>query len=454
MYAQKACIALLIVAFAFSWWPSSASAAHYVNVDRTQADPGQTVTATFSRADHNRAWVGFYEASSPDRNYIEYEYVRDLPDRTYTVTLPQEPGQYQFRYFGDGTYGQLLASSPIITVGAGAHSVSVDQDRVGPGDTINATFTRPAHNSAWIGFYRLPEDQDQVTQFSNYLAYQYLRDLPGDTYSVTAPDEVGKYVFILFGDGGSSNPVAVSPAVTVRSSLLPPPMVDLGHEIFRHGVQLRWPVQSGIVGYRMFRSESPEELGISVTDFFLTSAVFADVNVKPNTTYYYTVKPVLREANPQMGISEELGEAIASATVTTPADVSGSDALRRFIVLQVNNPVMTVEGAEEEIDPGRGTVPMVRAGRTLVPIRAVVQAMGGLVGWNSETQQITLEGQGNRVEMWVGSTEIMVNGQSREMDVAPLVEDGRTFVPLRFAAENLEAEIDWLSSTREIVITF
>lgn len=54
---------------------------------------------------------------------------------------------------------------------------------------------------------------------------------------------------------------------------------------------MSWP-DNGVLGYRIFRSASEAELGISVTDFYITSMTYADVNVEPDTTYYYIVKTV------------------------------------------------------------------------------------------------------------------------------------------------------------------
>ena len=48
-----------------------------------------------------------------------------------------------------------------------------------------------------------------------------------------------------------------------------------------------------------------------------------------------------------------------------------------ILTMQIDNPQMTVNGTEKEIDPGRGTVPVVQNDRTLVPIRAIIEAMGG-----------------------------------------------------------------------------
>lgn len=222
---------------------------------------------------------------------------------------------------------------------------------------------------------------------------------------------------------------------------------------FESGVRISWNMAPGI-GYRLYRSESPNELGISVTDFLITSTSYADVNMTPGKTYTYTVKPVLSEANPLQGISEKLGEPIATFTVKAGGEVYKPGQFKNFIILQLENPYLSLNGESQEIDPGRGTEPIIISGRTMVPIRAVVEAMGGTVGWEGSTQKITLNARGNTVEMWLGKTDIIINGVRGNMDVAPASRNGRTFVPVRFAAENLNTKVDWINSTKEAIIVF
>ncbi|MEL7649798.1 MAG: stalk domain-containing protein [Sedimentibacter sp.] len=123
-----------------------------------------------------------------------------------------------------------------------------------------------------------------------------------------------------------------------------------------------------------------------------------------------------------------------------------------FIILQMDNPNMSVNGEWEEIDPGRGTTPMIISSRSMVPIRAVVEALDGTVSWEGGSQKITLTAQGNTVVMWIDKNEILVNGSIYYIDVAPAIVNGRTYVPLRFAAENLNTRVYWINSTREAVI--
>jgi len=224
-------------------------------------------------------------------------------------------------------------------------------------------------------------------------------------------------------------------------------------ETFESGSRIMWQPAGGL-GYRLFRSTSQSNLGISVTDFYITSTSYADVNVEANTTYYYSVKPVLAEAKPFEGIDEKLGAVIATFTVKTGDKIYKPGSFKHFIMLKLDSPNMSVDGTSQEVDPGRGTSPITISGRTMVPIRAVVEAMGGTVEWDGATQKVTLKARGNTVEMWMGKTDIKINGVSKKMDVAPASKNSRTFVPVRFAAENLNCKVDWINSTKEAVIVF
>jgi hypothetical protein len=122
--------------------------------------------------------------------------------------------------------------------------------------------------------------------------------------------------------------------------------------------------------------------------------------------------------------------------------------------MKVDDPNMSVNGVEQEVDDGRGTAPIVINGRTMVPIRAVIEAMSGTVGWDAGTQKITLAAGGYTVEMWLNRKDLIVDGAPKEMDIAPSTVNDRTIVPVRFAAENVGCVVDWIASTQEIVVVF
>ncbi len=224
-------------------------------------------------------------------------------------------------------------------------------------------------------------------------------------------------------------------------------------EVFESGLRISWQPAAGL-GYRVFRSTEKSALGVSVTDFYITSTAFVDANAEDNTFYYYTVKPVIAEAKPLENISEKLGNPVATFEVKTLNTSYKPGLFKNFIILQLDSPNMSVNGMNQEVDPGRGTAPMIISGRTMVPIRAVVEAMNGNIEWEGASRKITLNARGNTVEMWLDRLDIIVNGVAGKMDVAPISKNDRTYVPIRFAAENLNCKVEWINSTKEAVVVY
>ena len=85
--------------------------------------------------------------------------------------------------------------------------------------------------------------------------------------------------------------------------------------------------------------------------------------------------------------------------------------------------------------------------RTFVPVRFLANALGvadSNIGWDNNSQRITLNQPGmNSVKMEIGSTTITSNGQPTQMDVSPIINHDRTFLPARFVAEALGYTVRW-----------
>lgn len=97
--------------------------------------------------------------------------------------------------------------------------------------------------------------------------------------------------------------------------------------------------------------------------------------------------------------------------------------------------------------------PEIKDGRTMVPIRAVSEALGADVGWDAAARQVTLVRAGVTIVMTVGSETAYVNGEAVEMDVAPYIKDGRTLIPARYVAEFFGQKVDWDGETYTVSIT-
>lgn len=93
-------------------------------------------------------------------------------------------------------------------------------------------------------------------------------------------------------------------------------------------------------------------------------------------------------------------------------------------------------------------------GRTLVPARFVSEALGADVGWDPETRKVTITDGGKEIILTIGSTAVQINGATQTIDCAPeIVPPGRTFVPLRFVSETLEADVVYNPDGGHIAIT-
>ena len=98
-------------------------------------------------------------------------------------------------------------------------------------------------------------------------------------------------------------------------------------------------------------------------------------------------------------------------------------------------------------------LPEVRNQRTMVPIRAVVEALGGSVEWNQEKQEIVMTRAGSTVVMILNNTTATVDGLPVEMDVAPYAIDGRTLIPARYVAEFFGQNVEWDGASQAVLIT-
>jgi len=91
-------------------------------------------------------------------------------------------------------------------------------------------------------------------------------------------------------------------------------------------------------------------------------------------------------------------------------------------------------------------------GRTLVPLRAIFEAMGAQVDWDASTQTITAVREDLNLSLRVGGNVIVRNGVNISLDVPAQIIGGRTLVPLRAVAESFGAEVGWDPATRTITI--
>ena len=151
--------------------------------------------------------------------------------------------------------------------------------------------------------------------------------------------------------------------------------------------------------------------------------------------------------------------AIVLILPVVPSDVRGqTTGAQTVIVLQVGKPSMTVNGVTGAIDT-QGTVPVIIESRTFLPIRAIVEALGGTIAWTAAEQKVTIIMGPNVLELFIGKSTARINGSSVSIDstntkVAPRIVGGRTMLPVRFITEQLGGTVVWNDATKTATLTF
>mgnify|MGYP004530710043 CR=1 FL=1 len=120
---------------------------------------------------------------------------------------------------------------------------------------------------------------------------------------------------------------------------------------------------------------------------------------------------------------------------------TAKDEEKTVIKMQIGNNVVSVDDKEINND----VAPVIVNDRTLVPIRIVTETLGGDVEWNDSTKTVTLNIDGKTITMTIG---VELEGYG----VAPEIINDRTYVPIRFVAEELGAVVNWNEETQEVVI--
>jgi hypothetical protein len=207
-------------------------------------------------------------------------------------------------------------------------------------------------------------------------------------------------------------------------------------------VKLTWtepPVTQKVLGYVIWRGTAADQINFQVNTQLVRELSYVDRSLQPNTVYFYQIQAFYQ--------GEELGVKTDPVS-TSPA--SGTPAVRQ-IWLQVGNQAAKVGGETHRLP----VAPFIQENRTMVPFRFIGEALGARVTWSEIDRKAIYELNGRRIELFIGQSQALVNGTTVvNLEVAPVVVSGSTFVPLRFVSEQLGAKITWYGQEQSILIEY
>jgi hypothetical protein len=153
-------------------------------------------------------------------------------------------------------------------------------------------------------------------------------------------------------------------------------------------------------------------------------------------------------ANPENGHDErELKGQIMFDDIAFQYKKSTSQT-KNAVKLTIDQKSLTVNGKPLVLDQA----PVIYNGNTLVPVRFVVEAMGGQLTWVDGERKVIIMKDNHLLELWLDKTELIADGEAITAEVPPLLMTERTMVPLRVISENMGWKVTWDEKTRSVTL--
>lgn len=353
--------------------------------------------------------IGVYKAMNLDGGGSTAMAVRNLGDLNRTrATNPEKNGAERRVVNGLGVYN-TSKNTGLIADG----KFESDVDTI-VGEQVNLKL-----KSAWDEFLNPIDIKTRTYTISD--SSNGANILNGQTYLPLTP---GKFTINLQADKGDGFSKEVNVADPSSYSSL---KLSTKNNIVKKGSEIKVEAIGEYKGRKI--NISPRVLNYSFEDL--------NAEVNPNN---FNIKINDYGKNPKILV--KFGGKTASLSLY--------DEKTRLIKMKINDVNYTVNGQAKKMD----AKPFISNSRTLVPLRFIIEAIGGDVAWDGDSRVVTVNSKGKNIILPIDSKKITVDGKEIAIDQAAIIKGDRTYVPIRFVAENLGMNVNYINESREIEISY
>jgi hypothetical protein len=132
---------------------------------------------------------------------------------------------------------------------------------------------------------------------------------------------------------------------------------------------------------------------------------------------------------------------------------------KKLIKMQINSKQASIAGNKDSKNVPLDVPPFITSGRTMVPLRFIGEALNANVDWEPATRRVSYILGDMTLYFWVDKKEARINigpkyTKTIPLDVAPVIVQSRTFVPVRYVSEFLGAKVGWEASSQTVTVDF
>ncbi len=155
-------------------------------------------------------------------------------------------------------------------------------------------------------------------------------------------------------------------------------------------------------------------------------------------------------ASPSQASTGNIGNSVAQ-DAGTPAANFGTPPSGSVPILYNDHHVYS---KPDVLKQGRVLAALVKGGTLLIPLRSMFEQMGATVSYDAGSKTATVSKPGSEVKVTVGKSEVMINGESRPLDVPPIIYQGNVLVPVRVISEGMGAYVQWVPDQHVVVVRY
>ena len=163
-----------------------------------------------------------------------------------------------------------------------------------------------------------------------------------------------------------------------------------------------------------------------------------------------TICGLIAVTAPSIAAQGNSGNSVAQGGAPPPADF-GSPPSGQIPILFNDHHVYS---RPDILKQGRVLAALVRGGTLLIPLRSMFEQMGATVSWDAGSRTATVSKPGAEVKVTVGKPEVVINGESRPLDVPPMIYQGVVVVPVRVISEGMGAYVQWVPDRHIVVVRY